>query len=85
MPLIVFLETLLALIQTKGLNNMKDTSDYFYKTTTKEQMAEIIRQLILITYTDEQGSELSEKGIWEKAIDERDLLIGQGFFNKVGE
>ena len=64
---------------------MKDTSDYFYKTTTKEQMAEIIRQLILITYTDEQGSELSEKEIWKKATDERDLLIGQGFFNKGGE
>ena len=64
---------------------MRDIRDCFYKTTTKEQMAEIIRQLILITYTNEQGSELSEEEVWKKATDERDLLIGQGFFNKGDE
>ena len=60
---------------------MRNLSESFYKSTTKREMEEIIRQLIYMNIFDDNGEELGEDEVWQQAIDERNLLRRQGFFN----
>ena len=60
---------------------MRNLSESFYKSTTKREMQEIIRQLIYMNIFDDNGEELGEDEVWQQAIDERNLLRRQGFFN----
>jgi len=60
---------------------MRNLSESFYKSTTKREMQEIIRQLIYMNIFDDNGEELGEDEVWQQAVNERNLLRRQGFFN----